>query len=79
MGSKTSGVFSEILWKELPNGWEYSLSNEVYMDINNKSYEGDGINVDLDIGYPIKRDEFYNSFFNSNEFSDKLIEKLIQE
>ena len=41
--------------------------------------EGDGINVDLDIGYPIKRDEFYNSFFNSNEFSDKLIEKLIQE
>jgi hypothetical protein len=30
----------------------------------------------LDTGYPIKRDEFYNSFFNSNKFSDKLIEDL---
>ncbi len=79
MGSKTSGVFSEILWKELPNGWEYSLSNEVYMDANNKSYEGDGINVDLNIDYPIKRDEFYNSFFSSNKFSDNLIEDLIKE
>jgi len=79
MGSKTSGIFSEILWKQLPNGWEYSLSNEVYMDTNNKSYEGDGINVDLDTGYPIKRDEFYNSFFNSNKFSDKLIEDLIKK
>ena len=79
MGSKTSGIFSEILWKQLPNGWEYSLSNEFYMDTNNKSYEGDGINVDLDTGYPIKRDEFYNSFFNSNKFSDKLIEDLIKK
>ena len=79
MGSKTSGIFSEILWKQLPNGWKYSLSNEVYIDTNNKSYEVDGINVDLDIGYPIKRDEFYNSFFNLDEFSDELIEDLIKE
>jgi len=29
MGSRTNGIFSEILWKKLPNGWEFSLSNEV--------------------------------------------------
>lgn len=31
MGSRTAGIFSEILWKELPNGWEFSLSNETYI------------------------------------------------
>ena len=79
MGSKTSGIFSEILWKQLPNGWEYSLSNEVYMNRNNKSYEGEGINVDLDVGYSTNSVVFYKSFFSPNTFSDKLIEQLIKE
>jgi len=79
MGSKTSGIFSEMLWKKLPNGWEYSLSNEVYMDTHTTSYEGDGIDVDLDVGYSKNRADFYQSFFAPKPFSDKLLEKLIEE
>ena len=78
LGSKTNGIFSELLWKQLPNGWEYSLSNEVYMDTKNKTYEGEGIEVDINFEYPQNKNLFYNSFFTSNKFSDKLINQIIE-
>ena len=78
LGSKTNGIFSELLWKQLPNGWEYSLSNEVYMDTKNKTYEGEGIEVDINFDYPQNKNLFYNSFFTSNKFSDKLINQIIE-
>ena len=78
LGSRTNGIFSEILWKQLPNGWEYSLSNEVFMDTNNNSYEGVGIDVDIDVGYSKNKKIFYSSFFNSDIFSDKLINEIIK-
>ncbi|MBE9601473.1 S41 family peptidase [Pedobacter sp. MC2016-24] len=31
IGSSTEGIFSDRLEKKLPNGWRFSLSNEVYM------------------------------------------------
>lgn len=78
LGSKTNGIFSELLWKQLPNGWEYSLSNEVYMDTKDKTYEGNGIDVDVNFEYSKDKNLFYNSFFNSNKFSDKLINQIIE-
>ena len=77
LGSRTNGIFSEILWKQLPNGWEYSLSNEVFMDTNNNSYEGEGIDVDIDVGYSKNKKIFYSTFFTSDSFSDKLISQII--
>lgn len=77
-GSKTNGIFSEMLWKQLPNGWEYSMSNEVYMDTNNSSYEGKGIDVEMDFGYSKNKKVFYNSFFNSDGFSDKLMNQIVE-
>ena len=78
LGSKTNGIFSELLWKQLPNGWEYSLSNEVYMDTKDKTYEGNGIDVDVNFEYSKDKNLFYNSFFSSNKFSDKLINQIIE-
>lgn len=78
LGSKTNGIFSELLWKQLPNGWEYSLSNEVYMDTKDKTYEGNGIDVDDNFEYSKDKNFFYNSFFSSNKFSDKLINQIIE-
>jgi len=76
-GSSTNGIFSEILWKNLPNGWEFSLSNEIYSDSNGNIYEIIGVPSDYDIDYPKDRNDFYNNFYEGNEFKDIGIEKII--
>lgn len=43
LGEATNGALSDVLEKELPNGWEFTLSNEVYLDVNNQSFEAIGI------------------------------------
>lgn len=78
MGTRTAGIFSELLWKELPIGWEFSLSNEIYTDPNGKTYEGTGVPVDQEMNYSRNRLDFYNSFYSGNHFSDKALE-LINE
>lgn len=52
LGSPSEGIFSDILDKKLPNGWEFGLSNEIYEDTNGISYEAKGIPVDVDFNYP---------------------------
>lgn len=76
IGSPTAGIFSELLWKELPNGWEFSLSNEVYSDSKNKTYEGIGIPVNYEIRYPKEHTAFYEDFYNNTVFTDKALEKV---
>lgn len=66
LGSPSEGIFSDILDKKLPNGWEFGLSNQVYKDNNGVSYEAKGIPVDIDLNYP--KDEY--------EFVDKLKKDL---
>ncbi len=43
LGSTTRGALSDVLDKSLPNGWEISLSNEVYRDSDGVMWEGRGI------------------------------------
>ncbi|MTI29397.1 S41 family peptidase, partial [Xanthovirga aplysinae] len=76
-GRSTKGIFSEVLWKNLPNGWEFSLSNEVFSDPAGNQYEIRGIPVDFDFNYPEDRFEFYNTFYHNNDFKDKTIEKIL--
>lgn len=42
-GETTRGAMSDVLDRTLPNGWELSLSNEVYLDHTGRSWEGRGI------------------------------------
>jgi hypothetical protein len=51
IGSNTEGVFSDVLDRSLPNGWEFGLSSEVYLDLNGNNYEGIGIPPDVEISY----------------------------
>jgi len=76
-GSSTNGIFSEILWKNLPNGWEFSLSNEVYSDPKGNIYEITGVPPNYETDYPKDRTGFYNSFYKGNEFNDIGIDKII--
>jgi len=43
VGEPTRGALSDVLEKELPNGWEIELSNEVYADSDSILWEGRGI------------------------------------
>lgn len=78
IGSPTAGIFSEILWKELPNGWEFSLSNEVYRNSRGKSFEGTGIPVQYNMAYPLDRASFYDSFYTEKLFSDRALERILK-
>lgn len=78
VGSRTSGIFSEILWKELPNGWEFSLSNEIYTDKRGKTYEGSGIPATIEMEYPRKYPDFNNSFYPDDIFKDKALDKVLE-
>ncbi|KIM10725.1 MAG: hypothetical protein KU38_07050 [Sulfurovum sp. FS08-3] len=49
IGEQTQGVFSDALLKKLPNGFNFSLSNEVYRDSSNIIYEAQGVPVDVEM------------------------------
>jgi len=78
IGSNTAGVFSDVLDKRLPNGWNYGLSNEVYESPNNKNYEMIGISPDFKIDYEKGGFSFYEQLSNENDIGDIAIEKAIK-
>ena len=49
MGEASSGGFSDILGSELPNGWSFGLSNEVYRTRQGDCFEGSGLPLDVEI------------------------------
>lgn len=77
-GSKTSGIFSEMVWAVLPNDWEFSMSVDTVSGPNGKEYEVVGIPVNHSMNYPGNITEFYSSFYKNGQFSDPLIEKFLQ-
>lgn len=49
LGQPTRGAFSTVLNKYLPNGWVFSISNEIYSDRDGKVWEGLGIPPDIEL------------------------------
>lgn len=49
IGDHTNGIFSYTLEKDLPNGWEYCLSYQVYYSPDMICYEGKGVPVDIEL------------------------------
>jgi len=49
LGETTNGALSNILHKPLPNGWNYGLSNEVYLDAAGTSFEHIGVPPDIPV------------------------------
>ncbi len=49
VGENTNGIFSPMLGKKLPNGWEISLSNGQTVSSKRISYEGRGVPVDREV------------------------------
>lgn len=78
IGSNTAGIFSDILEKKLPNGWEYGFSNEIYESPNAVSYEVIGIQPHYKIDYPKKQYWFYKEFYDHKDDKDAAIEKVFE-
>ncbi|MES9852161.1 MAG: S41 family peptidase [Candidatus Thiodiazotropha sp. L084R] len=51
IGEPTGGIFSDMISKELPNGWTFTLSTEIYSNLDDNVYEGIGIPVDHFVDY----------------------------
>lgn len=80
VGSNTEGIFSDVLDKALPNGWEIDLSNELYEDMNGANYEGIGISPDIEMNYPRDKQEFLSMIMNSVlTDGDDAIENIIEQ
>ncbi|MFC5265044.1 S41 family peptidase [Kribbella qitaiheensis] len=47
IGENTQGVFSDVLVRTLPNGWQYTLPNEEFRTRTWQTYDGPGIPPDL--------------------------------
>lgn len=79
IGSHTNGAISDALQKTLPNGWYFSLSNEVYTDNHDKCYENIGVPVNYELNYPNDRQTFFRSVANDLEKDKENILSAINE
>lgn len=79
IGSHSQGAVSDALQKKLPNGWHFTLSNEVYMDVKGNFYENIGVPVDYELNYPEDRQTFFRSVADNLEGDKQLILKAISE
>lgn len=59
IGTATQGAISDALEKELPNGWYFSVSNEIYVDMEGNCYEYKGVPPDITLEYPEDRQLFF--------------------
>lgn len=79
IGSHTSGAMSTALEKTLPNGWAFSISNEIYMDNQGNSYENKGIPADYDLDYPYDRQTFFRVVANDLDADKQSILNAIDQ
>ncbi len=79
IGAPTQGALSTALEKTLPNGWTFSISNEIYMDMSGNSYENVGVPVDYTLDYPKDRQTFFRSVVDDLDTDKEQILTAIKE
>ena len=78
IGTATEGIFSDILEKKLPNGWEYGLSNEVYETMDGFDFESLGVPPDHIIKHRRWTRGFLEDITEDLKDGDDAIEKAIE-
>lgn len=53
VGGPTRGTLSDVYEEKMPNGWEFTLSNEIYYSVHGKVYEKIGVTPDILVPYPV--------------------------
>jgi hypothetical protein len=49
IGQNTQGVFSDVLGRQLPNGWRFGLPNEIYRTAHGATFDLVGIPPDIEV------------------------------
>lgn len=49
IGEPSNGSYSDLKGAKLPNGWNLTLSNQRYLSLSKKNYEGLGTPVDIEV------------------------------
>jgi C-terminal processing protease CtpA/Prc len=49
IGQNTQGVFSDVLNRQLPNGWRIGLPNELFLTEDGEYFDGPGIPPDIEV------------------------------
>ncbi len=49
IGEHTQGVFSDVLGRILPNGWQLAIPNELFLTEDGSSFDGPGIPPDIEV------------------------------
>ncbi len=49
VGDTTSGCFADNEWHDLPNGWRFSLSKNLFVDSDGRCWEGVGVPPDIKV------------------------------
>ncbi len=79
IGSNTEGIFSDILEKQLPNGWSYGLSNEIYYTMEGEDLENKGVAPNHFIDYSDSGYKFILQLKTEMENGgDQAIEKALE-
>jgi Peptidase family S41 len=47
IGQPTQGVFSDVLVRHMPNGWDFGLPNEIYLTEDGRAFDGPGLLPDI--------------------------------
>lgn len=80
VGSHSEGIFSDALEKVLPNGWEFTLSNEAYTTPDGVNYEAQGIPPNVSYEYPKDSEAFVKTFLDLEEKDgDAAIEYILNK
>ena len=61
VGESTNGSVSDALYHQLPNGWQLTLSNEVYRDMSGNIIEGQGVSPDVEMPVYASQDVLHYS------------------
>lgn len=77
IGSSTEGIFSDMLEKKLPNGWSFSLSNEVYVNSFDENFENTGIPTNIQMIYPNEGNTFRYAILKNITGGDPAIDNAI--
>jgi len=56
IGLNTQGVFSDVLIRHLPNGWQFDLPNEVYLTSAGKAFDATGVPPDIRLNFFSRED-----------------------
>ncbi len=51
IGTATEGILSDELYRTLPNGWEFSLSSEIYLAHDEALFEAIGVPPDIEVPF----------------------------